>query len=154
MEHCIFFAPTDWAQVRTTSLAWSKHVDCAYIANFIFSVCRLSYGMAPKLDGRRCPWKNWSDNAETIHSKGKNSLLFLKRQDHLACATGCNRCSTNLLWQVFLFFFGMTCCLQPQHTGEEGRVLLEGVDEVAWVRKAKKLDTILKNSSNLEIILE
>jgi len=54
----------------------------------------------------------------------------------------------------FFFFFGMTCCLQPQHTGEEGRVLLEEVDEVAWVRKAKKLDTILKNSSNLEIMPE
>jgi hypothetical protein len=108
----------------------------AYIANFIFFVCRLCLTV----------WhRSWMEDdirgktgRTTQRQQGEEQpALPEKTRSFDVCP--CNRCSTNLLWQVFFFFLfvgGITCCLQPQQTGEEGRILLTWVDEVARVRTA------------------
>ena len=101
----------------------------------------MSYGMAPKLDGRRCPWKKLVGQRRDDSQQGEEQPALPEKTRSFGV---CHRMQHMFYQSVMasVFFFLMTCCLQPQQTGEEGGVLLAGCE---------RLDTILKNSSHLEI---
>ena len=103
---------------------------------------------------------DWSDNAQAIHSKGKSRLFLLRR---LRSFGVCNRMLQMFYQSVMasVLFFGITCWGGNNRAGDTsnlnrlvkkaGSVVgssLQGVEEVTRVRTAKKLDSILENSSH------
>ena len=103
---------------------------------------------------------DWSDNAEAIHSKGKSRLFFLRR---LRSFGVCNRMLQMFYQSVMasVLFFGITCWggnNRASDTFNLNRLVkkasaivgspLQGVEEVARERTARKLDSIIENTSH------